>query len=250
MALPEFHTSAVLHPLAAKKPIALLTGIVWVMAIIFLLPGCTGRTGKQAEQTASAPADSLGWNYLFDGETLDGWEITNFGPQGPVYVSGGSIILEMGDGTTGITIKKKFPTMNYEVELEARKISGNDFFCGMTFPVEESFCSLIVGGWSGPVVGLSSIDDLDASENETQVLKKFEHDRWYKIRLKVTPGKIEAWIDEEQVVNFETAGRRLSIRPEVGLSRPFGIASWRTTAALRDIKVRDLSTAGTRDENL
>jgi hypothetical protein len=250
MILPGLPTSAILHPQTAKKPAIQLPGVVLLMAIIFLLSGCTGRTGKQAEPSVSVPADSLGWNYLFDGETLDGWEITNFGPQGPVYVSGGSIILEMGDGTTGITIKDKFPTMNYEVELEARKITGNDFFCGMTFPVEDSYCSLIVGGWSGPVVGLSSIDDLDASENETQILKKFEHDTWYKIRLKVTPDKIEAWIDDEQVVNFETAGRKLSIRPEVGLSRPFGIASWRTTAALRDIKVRDLSTAGTRDENL
>ena len=245
MSLPEFHTSAVLPPSAAKKQYVLLIGIACWVAIMLFLAGCAGRTGKQAEPSASAPADSLNWNYLFDGETLDGWEITNFGPQGPVYVSGGSIILEMGDGTTGITIKEAFPTMNYEVELEARKITGNDFFCGMTFPVEESFCSLIVGGWSGPVVGLSSIDDLDASENETQILKKFEHDRWYKIRLKVTPGRIEAWIDDEQVVNFETAGRKLSIRPEVGLSRPFGIASWRTTAALRNIKVRDLTEAGT-----
>ncbi|MBE3084634.1 MAG: hypothetical protein IMZ64_00270, partial [Bacteroidetes bacterium] len=39
---------------------------------------------------------------LFDGKSLQGWEITNFGPQGPVYVSGGEIILGMGDGCTGI----------------------------------------------------------------------------------------------------------------------------------------------------
>jgi len=29
----------------------------------------------------------------------------------------------------------------------------------------------------------------------------------------------------------------LSIRPEVELSRPFGIASWRTTAALKNIRI-------------
>jgi hypothetical protein len=48
--------------------------------------------------------------------------------------------------------------MNYEIKLEAKKVTGNDFFCGMTFPVGDSFCSFIVGGWGGPVVGLSSID--------------------------------------------------------------------------------------------
>lgn len=32
----------------------------------------------------------------------------------------------------------------------------------------------------------------------------------------------------------------LSIRPEVALSKPFGIASWYTTAALKDIRLERL----------
>ena len=31
---------------------------------------------------------------LFDGQTLDGWEITDFGLQGPVNIEEGSIILD------------------------------------------------------------------------------------------------------------------------------------------------------------
>lgn len=131
-----------------------------------------------------------------------------------------------------------FPKLNYEVKLEAKKVSGNDFFCGMTFPVGESFCSFIVGGWGGPVVGLSSIDGLDASENETRTLKKFEHDNWYAIHLKVSDKKIEAWIDGEQIIDFSYAGRKLAIRPEVDLSKPFGICSWVTTAAFRNIQIK------------
>lgn len=214
--------------------------MVW---LILIFSACTNNPKKKAiKQEAISAVD--GWTQLFDGQSLDGWEITNFGPQGPVYVSGGNIILEMGDPITGITWKEDFPVTNYEVQLEAKKVTGNDFFCGMTFPVGESFCSLIVGGWSGPVVGLSSIDGLDATENETHNLRKFEPDTWYKIRLRVTPEKIEAWIDNEQVVNLLTAGRELSIRPEVNLSRPFGIASWRTTAALRNIMMKELSGSG------
>lgn len=213
-----------------------LTGII----IIVSLNSCK-NTGKKPQQPESNLAENFpGWSLLFDGQTLGGWEITNFGPQGPVYLSGGSIILEMGDAITGITWKGEFPAMDYEVQLEAKKITGNDFFCGMTFPVGESFCSLIVGGWSGTVVGLSSIDGLDASENETRSIRSFDHDTWYTIRLKVTEEKIEAWIDDEQVVDFETSGQQLSIRPEVGLSRPFGITTWRTTAALRNIIMREL----------
>jgi hypothetical protein len=67
--------------------------------------------------------------------------------------------------------------------------------------------------------------------------RQFEKDRWYKIRLKVTGQTIQAWIDNEIVVDFTIDENLLSIRPEVELSKPFGIASWRTTAALRNIKL-------------
>ncbi len=179
-------------------------------------------------------------SYLFDGKTLNGWEITNFGPQGPVYVSGGDIILGIGDGCTGITWKNQFPVIDYEVSLEAMREAGNDFFCGMTFPVGKDPCTLIVGGWGGTVVGLSSINGMDASENETTTLRNFEKERWYKIRLQVTEKVIRAWIDDECVVDFVIGDKRLSIRPEVQLSKPFGIASWNTTASLRNIRVRRL----------
>jgi len=36
----------------------------------------------------------------------------------------------------------------------------------------------------------------------------------------------------------ELKDKRISIRPEVELSRPLGISCFSTTAALRDIKVR------------
>jgi hypothetical protein len=130
--------------------------------------------------------------------------------------------------------------MNYEISLQAMKVSGDDFFCGLTFPVGDSPCSLIVGGWGGTVVGLSSIDDQDASENETTTSMDFAHGRWYRIRVRVTPKKIEAWIDDENVIAAATTGHKISIRPEVSLSRPLGIATWKTEAALRDIKLRKL----------
>jgi hypothetical protein len=220
--------------------IMFLQGFLYITVLALAL-GCTGRQEKKSASRQDVASTDPGTIILFDGESLKGWEITNFGPQGPVYVSNGNIILGMGDGCTGITWTEDFPVNDYEVELEAIKITGNDFFCGMTFPVRESFCTLIVGGWSGPVTGLSSIDGMDASDNETRTLRKYEHDRWYKIRLRVTGEKIEAWIDNEQVVDFLTEGRDLSIRPEVLLSRPFGICSWNTTAALRNISLRYLN---------
>ncbi len=207
-----------------------------ILMIILLIAGYSCRPKEKSPVKAEIgyPGEE-GW--LFDGQSLTGWEITNFGPQGPVRVSDGTIVLGMGDGCTGITWKQEFPVDNYEVSLEAMKVDGNDFFCGMTFPVGKDPCTLIVGGWGGTVVGLSSINGMDASENETSTLRQFEKNRWYRIRLKVADGKIQAWIDDEQVVDFTIGNNTISIRPEVELSKPFGIASWHTTGALRNIRV-------------
>lgn len=207
---------------------------------VLILCCCSGTVKKdknKQDQSGNARLPVSDSTYLFNGKDLDGWEVTNFGPQGPVYVSGNEIVLGTGDGCTGITWKRSFPEINYMVTLEARRISGNDFFCGITFPVGKDPCTLIVGGWGGSTVGLSSIDGMDASENETTSLKSFETDRWYRICLIVSEDTIKALIDNVAVVNFRRGNKKLSIRPEVDLSRPFGIATWKTTAALRNIRL-------------
>jgi hypothetical protein len=181
------------------------------------------------------------WIRLFDGKTLEGWKAASFGGEGQVRVEGERIVLDFGEMLTGITYAKEFPKLDYEIRLEAMRVDGIDFFCGLTFPVRDSHCSLIVGGWAGAVVGLSSIDGRDASENETTRYMKFETGRWYRIRVRVTAERIEAWIDGEQVVNQTIRGRKISTRTEVALCKPLGIAAWQTKAALRNIEYRRLA---------
>ena len=78
------------------------------------------------------------------------------------------------------------------------RVDGSDFFAGITFPVDKSFCSLILGGWGGQRrSGSSSINDLDASENSTSQSMVFEKQRWYTVRIRVTPEKIDSWLDDE-----------------------------------------------------
>jgi hypothetical protein len=196
----------------------------------------SGSRALAADRQAAATS-------LFDGKSLAGWKKTAFGGEGDVEVKDGRIVMQTGNPMTGITWTGKYPKMDYEISLEALRVDGSDFFCGLTFPVGESPCSFIVGGWGGGVVGLSSLNGSDASENETTKYQEFESGRWYTIRVRVTADKIEAWIDKRQMVDVETEGMRISIRPEVELSRPLGVSCYMTTAALRDIKLRRLDEA-------
>jgi 3-keto-disaccharide hydrolase len=181
------------------------------------------------------------WKDLFDGKTLANWAATEFGGQGKVRVRDGTIEIDEGATMSGITWSGGAPPKtNYEISLEAMRVSGIDFFCALTFPVAETHCTFVVGGWGGGVVGLSSIDGLDASENETTDAMSFSNNRWYRIRVRVDPDRIQAWIDDKEMVNVSTMGRRISIRSECDLSRPLGIATWMTSAALRNIRLRAL----------
>jgi hypothetical protein len=119
------------------------------------------------------------------------------------------------------------------------RVMGSDFFCALTVPVADSYCSLIVGGWGGALVGISSLNDMDASENETTKFLEFEKERWYRIRMRVTPKRLEAWIDKNKVVDVVISGKRVSLRPgEIENCRPLGIACWQTAAAIREVRFR------------
>ncbi len=198
---------------------------------------------------AEEAAGTEKWRALFDGKTLAGWMPSGFETGGAVKVVNpfrggpGAIVIEAGTTLSGFTWTKggELPRENYEITLEAMKITGDDFFCGLTFPVGKSACSLIVGGWGGMVIGLSSIDHIDASENETTQGREFKPGKWYRIRVRVAGDRIDAWIDDEHLVDVEIKGRTISLRPgEIQKSLPLGVASYMTSAAVRDIRLRRL----------
>jgi hypothetical protein len=215
-----------------SKPVRLFAVSVGLVLLGSLAGADPAQTGKGSES---------GWQPLFDGKTLANWQSTKFGGEGAVKVENGQIILEAGGALTGITwVGPELPHTNYEIALQAMRVEGRDFFAGVTFPVADSFCSLILGGWGGTVVGLSSINLMDASENSTSQSVDFESGRWYNIRIRVTPAKIEAWLDERQIINQDLEGNKIGTRIEVDLSQPLGVASWRTKSALRDLRLRRL----------
>lgn len=209
-----------------------------VISVSGLLLNCHS-TGRSIDSQASvnAPENAV---VLFNGEDLNGWEKTPWTYAGPVEVENGKLILHEGHECTGVTWQGDFPVTNYQVQLDAMRVEGTDFFCGLTFPVGDEPCSLIIGGWGGSTTGLSSIDGLDAAHNETQKLMSFANNRWYRIRLRVTDEKIEAWVDDEQIVDFTIGNHTLSVRMEVLWSQPFGVCSWRTKAAIKNFYVEKI----------
>jgi hypothetical protein len=220
------------------QPSYLISSTFVTLLLAALVPLATADDNNQSGRKTK----EVKWRDLFDGQSLADWKITNFGGEGEVTVEDGVIQMDYGSSLTGITYKgKKLPRTNYEISLEAMKVDGGDFFCALTFPVDKSYCSFIVGGWAGAIVGLSSIDGKDASENKTTRFMNFDSERWYKIRLRVTPKNISAWIDKKQVVDQSIVGHKISTRNEVDLSMPLGIAAWETQSALRKIRIRQLS---------
>jgi hypothetical protein len=193
---------------------------------------------------ARAAGAEPAWESLFDGKTLKGWKAPNFSGQGTVEIENGTMVLGSGDELTGMNLAAVPPKNNYEVSLEATRLDGTDFFCGLTLPYGDAAFTIILGGWGGALVGLSSINGDDASENETTKFIKFDKGRWYKIRARVTPEKIEAWLDDEKIINVETEGKKISMRAgEIESSVPFGLATFRTRGAFREIKLRRLDAA-------
>jgi len=221
-------------------------GLTLLLAIVLSLTSCSGHRAKYI--VTRQMLESGGAVSLFDGESLGQWKQTPFDEDGKSYVEDGRIVMATGRDMSGVTWTGPLLRMDYEISLEAMRIEGTDFFCGLTFPVNESPCTLVVGGWGGGLVGLSNIDYYDAANNETSWNLDVESGKWYQIRLRVTKKMIQAWIDDEMMVNFEWPGHKLDVRAEVDLSVPLGIATWQTAGAARNIEVRKVDKAAKSPE--
>jgi len=196
-------------------------------------------TAVAAARSEDKTTDKDGWQSLFDGKSLGKWKPAGFSDNGKIELKDGTIAIGLGKPMAGITWSNEPPVMmDYEIELEAKRTDGDDFFCGLTFPVGTNSCTFVVGGWGGTVVGLSSLDYSDASQNETTATMTFESNRWYSIRVKVTRERIEAWIDRKKIVDAEITNRKISVRWEMEPCMPLGIATWNTASAIRKIRFR------------
>ena len=167
------------------------------------------------------------------------WDTVDFAGGGESSVSGNTLRIGSGEGLTGVYWDgAELPVNNYELRMQARRIDGIDFFCAPVFPVNDSHCCFIAAGWAGATVGLSNIDDKDASSNETTKLMSFDDNHWYDIRIRVFPDRIIAWIDNDCVVYQNIVGRKVSLRGDTELCTPLGICTFQTQSEIRKLTLQ------------
>ena len=116
-------------------------GLIAVVVVACLCNGCRREDAALSEglrwevrRTEEGVVDEA---RLFDGRVLGRWRIADFVGGGDVYVEDGSIILEKGEELTGITWDGPVVPIDYEIMLQAMRVDGEDFFCGLTFPVND-----------------------------------------------------------------------------------------------------------------
>jgi len=221
--------------------------MVWLMvgcrrpAPAVEVPEAVDDGGQVVEETPAKPAAGPeGWieckpgggaKWMVGGEG-GGWDEVD-----------GLLRIPWYDGLAAARWTGRVPEAPFEVELEARRTDGSDFFCGLTVPTRstDECVTLIVGGWGGSIVGISSINDLDASENQAALDMRFEDNQWYKIRLRFAGEQLQVWIDAKELIDVDTTGLRLGLRSgPIDVCAPFGLATWQTGSELRSIRWRRL----------
>jgi hypothetical protein len=167
------------------------------------------------------------------------WKSTEFGGEGKVDCTNDVLTLKTGVPLTGVNLREQvLPNENYAVRWKAQRTQGSDFFSCLTFPVGDAFCSVVVGGWGGGVVGISSINGNDASENQTTQYLSFDNNRWYAFELTVTSSNITFNVDGKSLIDVEREGNRFDTRIEVHRSRPLGICAYQCVAQVMDFEYR------------
>jgi len=224
-----------------RNPCPSLRSALCPVLLVFAICQLNYASFALAEEKLEKP--SIKWRSMFDGKSLDRWQVLSeedFDEGGKVRADDGKLILEKGTRATGVRFRGKFPSSNYEITLEGMRVDGGDFFCGLSFPVGKGSLTLILGGWGGWVCGLSCIDDRYAINNDTACGVEFKNNRWYQIRLRVTGEAVQVSVDDKQIIDLETEGYKLAVSEEMKPCLPLGIATWKTTGAIRNIQYRRL----------
>lgn len=184
---------------------------------------------------------------LLEAPLLQHWQSAGIEGEGSIAIAANEITLGPGQPMTGVKFTAwsdlKLPLIDYAIEFEAMRVDGQDIFAGITLPIRsiDTCATLVVGGWGGGLVGISSIDGLNANENSTRGEHRFVNGQWYRFRLEVREDQLQGWLDERLVINASIKGRSISLRPgQIEQCVPFGVATYLTSGKVRGLVVSEL----------
>ena len=185
---------------------------------------------------------------LLSGSDLNAnWRVVDeMKDHGEVSLTEGVLRLNAGKPTTGVALisKEPLPVKDYEVSFEARRVEGEDFFTALTFPVRDKDTSAtwVLGGWGGKCVGISCLQYQSADENETTNWVEFKTSQWYRFRLQVRENRLTGFIDDKQIFDADTEGKKITMRfGDIEFCRPLGIATYNTVGEVKNLTIKKLA---------
>lgn len=168
------------------------------------------------------------------------WTSVSFGGEGEVE-PGAAQSVRMGFGSPLTAIAWQGPLAfpaAYEIEVSAARLDGSDFFCALNLPIGEQQASVVLGGWGGALCGLSCVDGADASMNATRSFHGFERGRSYRLRVRVDPQQVQAWLDDVLLFSQARAGVEFSLRTEVSPAGRLALSCFQTSARIDWVRWR------------
>ncbi len=125
---------------------------------------------------------------------------------------------------------------DYEFTLEAQKTGGAEGFLVLVRAAgDREWFWLNLGGWQNQRHGLERHRTSDARQTTVMTLGdgSIESGRWYRIRIRCEGRQIQAWLDDQRIMDYLDDGSGpLKGRP--------GIGTWSTQAKFRNLKVATL----------
>lgn len=198
--------------------------------------------------SACCAAPAAPWQSAMPTPENPRWQMIDFGFNSEPTATAQALVIPSSERVSGLSFNGDLDALlgqsrdHYEIALQARRTWGNDLFLGLTFPLgRQDAASLVLGGWGGGICGLSDADGQSANANPYKSIRNFENGRWYKVRLRVTPSQVQAWLDGEALFTVERAQvKHFSVRSEVEPTAPLGLFTFATSAEIKDVRARQL----------
>lgn len=200
---------------------------VHLVALLVFYLACASRSQAPTFEEFLPSGEQL---ELFDGQTFDFWDSGSFPSSGKVEIKDGAIILQRGAPLTVLSWRGIYRSVDYELQFEVKRFEGDSVRFGMVLPIQQSFVALMLG----ETAELCCLDG--ASQKIAEKTKLiFDTERWHPVRLRVTAEHIQAWVDDQEVVDQSAAGRQFSLPRELVPAAPIAVMTQNATAAVRNI---------------